>query len=183
MEVTADPARGLEVRTRLITQTLTRPSTTITTVVTLGGGPTIAPTPTTISTTSSPFPAGTITPAPASALTPQQLGAILGSVLGLAFIILVLCCCISVRRRREQTIRYAREHDEYGYGGGYSVSETDVFQAERWRSAPVWNLYRGRGATGTWTTVPPPVRFPPTPRHTPYSQTREEQIRGVRRYP
>jgi hypothetical protein len=66
-----------------------------------------------------------------------------------------------------------------------------VAQAEAaLRSTPAWNLHRHHhqhrgvaGAGGTWTTVPPPVRFPPTPRYTPYSQTREAQIRGVGRYP
>ncbi|KAK4120315.1 hypothetical protein N657DRAFT_649081 [Parathielavia appendiculata] len=174
MEVTADITRSLEVRTRVVTQILTRPSTTITTIVTLGGSPTSTPTSIPFPTTPPPDPTPTTPIAQASpsgsALNPQQLGALLGSVFGLAFLVLLICCCLSCcrRRRRLQDTMY---YDD----GDFSNSEVVL------RSTPAWNLHRHH--RGTWATVPPPVHFPPTPRYTPYSQTREAQMPGVARYP
>ncbi|KAK4097184.1 hypothetical protein N658DRAFT_527229 [Parathielavia hyrcaniae] len=66
--------------------------------------------------------------------------------------------------------------DVYDYG---NCSDNDVFQTDTLRSTPAWNLHQHYRET--WTTVPPPADFPPTPRYTPYSQTREAQIPGVAR--
>ncbi|KAK4234224.1 hypothetical protein C8A03DRAFT_38018 [Achaetomium macrosporum] len=178
MATTIEILQGLEARqTRVVTQTLTRPSTTITAVVTLGSGPstsTLSPNvPTSTSTSTGPVAPVSST---SSALTSQQLAAILGPVLGFAFLVLLLCCCLSCRRRRQQTeSTYVDEYD--------NASESAVVQ-----QAGTWNGWdRRRVATGTWTTKPPPVWFPPTPRYsyTPYQyrQTSEPQIPGVRRYP
>ncbi|KAK0747229.1 hypothetical protein B0T21DRAFT_279372 [Apiosordaria backusii] len=144
-------------------------------------------------------PAATLPPAPSSGtLSPEQLGALLGSVLGFAFLVLVLCCCLSChrrRRRREQIVFY-------GTGSEYSESGTEVTR-EYYTSTRDWNRMRGPGGLGFanaegmmgssggmprrtdagFTTVPPPARFPPTPRYTPYRQSRWPQISGVRRFP
>ncbi|KAK3302724.1 uncharacterized protein B0T15DRAFT_497178 [Chaetomium strumarium] len=195
MATTTTRSPALEERqTRVVTQTLTRPSTTITAVVTLGSepaiistlspnSPTIIPTPT---STTSTAPVGPATP---SSLTNSQLGAILGSVLGFAFLVLLFCCCcLSCRRRRPPLDTTYTDYAEY---------ESDAVQQQQQQqeAARTWNNYydywdRRRVATGTWTTRPPPVRFPPTPRYYAhagpyhYRQTSEPQIPGpgVRRY-
>ncbi|KAL2145280.1 hypothetical protein VTI28DRAFT_7648 [Corynascus sepedonium] len=142
-----------------------------------------------------------VTPAPTSSSSssfsshPEQLGALLGSILGFAFLVLLTCCFVSFRRRQlRQRKREARAYRRYYYGHD-DDEESDVVRVQSTvrHSTPHWNLHyydsrRGPGTgtgikTSTWTTVPPPVRFPPTPRYTTYSQTMEEQIRGVRRYP
>jgi hypothetical protein len=200
MKVTA---RALSPRTRVVTQTLTRPFTTITAVVTLGDGPPPTPThPPPPPPPSHSHAPETIAPAPhAGSLTPPQLGALLGSGFGLAFVALLVCCFISCNRKRQRTTN----PPEYYYDYDDSLSESEVVQVETMRgTAAGWTLRQnqggrgggwggggaGAGGTGTgrvvrgaWTTVPPPVRFPPTPRHAGYSQTREQQIGGVRRYP
>ncbi|KAL2131725.1 hypothetical protein VTI74DRAFT_4656 [Chaetomium olivicolor] len=167
--------RALEGREpRIVTQTITRPSTTIIAVVTLGDGPTSAPSPTTAPPSPTPTEPIITSPPSSSTLTPQQLGALLGCILGLAFFIMFICCCFSFRRRPRPPI-YEEEYDS---------SESEVVQVEVLRSSPEWNLNSsGREAEGRWATVPPPVHFPPTPRYMTYWQTREAQIPGVGRYP
>lgn len=168
-----DAPQSVEVRQgRVITQTIVRPSTTFTTYVTLGGGPPSAPTtePTT-ATTEIPQAIPTLIPAASTSpqLTNDQIGAILGSVFGFIFLLFVFCCCLSFRRRR-RTLVY----------NSSSTSEEEVI-----------HVIRGHGQIGDpWRRptrmpglVPPPTRIPPTPRHTPYRQTRHVQIRGVQRYP
>lgn len=158
---------------RILTQTITRPTTTITAIVTLGDGPTSVPTaPTNLPPATTP-PIGPISPGPPPSVTQQQLGIILGTVLGFAFLVLLLFCCLSARWRRRPTIYV--EGDEY--------SESDMVEVEELRRTAAWNRAAGATAAEAWTTVPPPVRFPPTPRYTPYRQTRHPQYRGVWRYP
>ncbi|KAM7212216.1 hypothetical protein V8F06_012389 [Rhypophila decipiens] len=170
-----DVQEGVEVRQgRVITQTIAWPSTTFTTYVTLGGGPPVPPTvgpPTT--TTEILQAAPTLAPAPSTSpqLTSEQIGAIIGSVLGFFLVLLIWCTCLSLRRRRRVFV----------YDSS-STSDTEV---------PVVQVIPGHGHVGDpWRRptrmpglVPPPTRIPPTPRHTPYRQTRHTQIRGVRRYP
>jgi hypothetical protein len=189
----ATPGRGLELRTRVVTQTITRPSTTITTLVTLGGDgptstpepptPTPTPDPTTTSLAANPAPLGSTAP-----LTSEQLAALLGSLLTLTFLLLLLCCYLSVRRRRQALHEYERQfrrRERYAYDDDEDYDGPDG----QLRGTAAWNMRaaaggRGHGMTGTWTTLPPPVRFPPTPRVTGYyQQTREAQMDGVRRYP
>ncbi|KAK0667936.1 hypothetical protein QBC41DRAFT_131530 [Cercophora samala] len=187
---------------RVITQIITRASTTITTLVTLGDPTAVAD----MAPTEGPPPpppaaaAATLPPAPSSGtLSSGQLGALLGSVLGFAFLVLVICCCLSCRRRRrrrERVVFYP------GTGSESSGSEREV-RREYYTSTRDWNQLRGTGglefanaegmmgnvgsiASRTspgFTTVPPPARFPPTPRYTPYRQSRWPQISGVRRFP
>ncbi len=199
----ATPARGLEVRTRVVTQTITRPSATITTVVTLGDSPaststtpdptptpspppdpTPTPAPTTIAV--SPAPAGTIPP-----LTTEQLIALLASLFSITFLVLLICCYLTWRRRREAQLRRERRYYRYRQRTLYGEDEEDDDDDDgggRTRGTAAWNLRGGRvgvagGMTGTWTTVPPPVRIPPTPRVAGYKQTREVQMPGMRRFP
>ncbi|KAH6635828.1 hypothetical protein F5144DRAFT_158891 [Chaetomium tenue] len=193
MEVTTPTTLHLHARTRIITQTITRPFTTITAVVTLGGD---SPEPTPNNDNPPPSPTSQppppppppptdqqITPAaPPSALTPSQLGAVLGSVLGLATLILLICCILSLQRRkrrleREQNDRY------YYYDDGEGEDDGEMRERGRGRGVAAGAGWHSRSGRGPWTTVPPPVRFPPTPRYTTYSQTTERQIGGVGRYP
>ncbi|KAK0717557.1 hypothetical protein B0T26DRAFT_751595 [Lasiosphaeria miniovina] len=167
-----DAVQPVEAR-HLLTQTITRPFTTITTVVTLGGSSPSESTPPPVFTpspTPEPQPpTGTAPVVPASSsssLTPDQIGAILGSVLGFVAFLLLVCCCLSIRRRR-LIARYESD----------SMTETevvieDVYTADTWtRRGP--------------TVVPPAPAIPPTPRRSAYNyrHTRNPQIRGVRRYP
>lgn len=196
---------ALELReARVITQIITRAFTTVTTLVTLGDPTAVAdmvlPTeePPPLSAPAA-APAATLPPAPSSGtLSPGQLGALLGSVLGFAFLVLVLCCCLSCHRRRRRQERVI----VYDRGSDNSESEREVTR-EYYTSTRDWNRLRGPGGLGFanaegmmgdaggmatrtnvgFTTVPPPVRFPPTPRYTPYRQSRWPQISGVRRFP
>ncbi|KAK3905970.1 hypothetical protein C8A05DRAFT_30208 [Staphylotrichum tortipilum] len=154
----------LHPRTRVVTQTLTRPFTTITTLVTLGDGPTPFPTttdppptpPPTTTTTAAAAPIP-VTPSPSTSLTPHQLGALLGTILGAAFALLLICLCLTLRRKRH---RHHRHRHPYDYDGDYySASESDVVRVRA--SMSTWP--RSGVREGTWTAVPPPVRFPPTP--------------------
>ncbi|KAK4143177.1 uncharacterized protein C8A04DRAFT_29196 [Dichotomopilus funicola] len=212
LEVTVAPAaQPLFARTRVVTQTITRPSTTIVAVVTLGDAPQPDPTVTSIIPPPPPPPAATTTttlaPAPStsSPLTPQQLGALLGSILGFAFVAFCICCCLTIHRRRLRYYR-SRRRGSYSSSSGSSddMTESEVVRVQtRVYSGgglnPAWNVpFTGRGGgvtmsssptsgtttttSGPWTTVPPPVRFPPTTRQAGYSQSREQQIRGVRRF-
>ncbi|KAK3322959.1 hypothetical protein B0H66DRAFT_555572 [Apodospora peruviana] len=167
---------------RVVTQTVTRPSTTFTAYVTLGSGPasdnTVLPAPAPIPTTTAleepaPTTPTTVVPAPSSSsttLTSDQIGIILGSVFGFIFLLLAVCTCLHVQRRRRR-VYYDSETSEdevievtVGGGGG--------------GGGDPWN--RPGRMPGL---VPPPTRIPPTPRHTTYRQTRNPQIRGVQRYP
>ncbi|KAL2019045.1 hypothetical protein VTK56DRAFT_10149 [Thermocarpiscus australiensis] len=178
VDSTAYPSALQARQGRVVTQTLTRPSTTITVAVTLGDGPTSAPTIAATTPTTppaSPGPAGTEPPSP---FTPQQVGAIVGSILGFASLVLLICCCLSCRRRRRRTAEYEAEDDDD------TVSESDIQVVETLRTTEeAWNNHPRVAAPVLWTTVPPPVRIPPTPRHTPYRQTPDPQIAGVKRYP
>lgn len=169
-----DAQREVEVRQgRVITQVIVRPSTTFTTYVTLGGGPPPPPTTEPTTTTHEVFhDAPTIAPAPSTSpqLTNEQIGAILGSVFGFILLLLLLCTCLSLRRRRRMMMMYDSS----------STSSEEVVEVIRGQGhmRDPW-----RRQTRMPGLVPPPVMIPPTPRHTPYRQTRHVQIRGVRRYP
>ncbi|KAK4248277.1 hypothetical protein C7999DRAFT_31334 [Corynascus novoguineensis] len=116
-----------------------------------------------------------VTPAPTSSLSssfsshPEQLGALLGSILGFAFLVLLTCCLVSFRRRQlRQRKREARAYRRYYYGHE-DDEESDVVRVQSTvrHSTPYWNLHyygsrRDTGAgtgikTSTWTTVPPPI--------------------------
>ncbi|KAK4183274.1 hypothetical protein QBC35DRAFT_119594 [Podospora australis] len=197
---TPAPALLLEARQmRVITQTITRPGTTFIAVVTLGD-PTATPAaPPPPPPPPAPPAVQNTAPAPSSsssALNGAQLGAVLGSVLGFFFLALLVWCCVSSRRRRAREIRRHWEIT-YGYGSEeYTTgSESDVVRPGRPRRWSGWTGGGGEGQFGTvysswprrpdagFTTVPPPVRLPPTPRYTSYRQTAHPQISGVRRFP
>jgi hypothetical protein len=164
---------------RVITQTLTRASTTITTLVTLGTGvfgdittPTSEPPP-------PPPPAPPVqATSNGSVLTNEQLGAILGSVLGFLVIVVPLCyCCF----RRDPKWRHRRRyysdsdsmssHSGSGDGGGRP-------RRDPWYRPPVPQVRQQFQPV----LVPPPPRIPPR-RYAPYRQTPQPQIRGTRIYP
>ncbi|KAB5523069.1 hypothetical protein GE09DRAFT_1229816 [Coniochaeta sp. 2T2.1] len=98
----------------VVTQTITRPYTTITAVVTLGPGSTSSPPPqatTTIiststsspsSTTSSPVTIPGTPPASSTTLTHAQLGAILGAIFGSILLVILIWYCVSQSRRRRE---------------------------------------------------------------------------------
>ncbi|KAL2270578.1 hypothetical protein VTJ83DRAFT_2762 [Remersonia thermophila] len=202
----APPFAKLNVRagTLVVTEILTRPYATITTVVTLGGDPslptsTTAPTllPSRSSSESAQAP-GTVGPAPSTSLTPAQLGALLGSVLGFTFLVF-LCCytawCRHRRRRRvpgfeipqpdnggsgrkrRVPIRYYPSYDYYGRGD-YDRQTQDPPIAQDTGQSGI------RPVTSVWNVVPPPVWLRPTPRQAEvdYQCTSEAQISGAMRY-
>ncbi|KAK3986491.1 hypothetical protein QBC44DRAFT_140205 [Cladorrhinum sp. PSN332] len=139
-------------------------------------------------------------PPPNANLSSEQLGAILGSVLGFAGLVLILCCCLAIqRKRRLRTTRvvyadayYSQSQSDFsgsvtdvryytrrgGGGGGGGMS-----QQRGWVGRGVGASFAPRRTDSGFTTVPPPALFPPTPRHTPYVQTPYAQISGVQRYP
>ncbi|KAH8898267.1 hypothetical protein GQ53DRAFT_413868 [Thozetella sp. PMI_491] len=178
-------ARELEPRQgRVVTQTITRPYTTIIATVTLGGdgyGSTSTPDPTsgaipTDSTTSTSTLAP-VTPTNSATLTPDQLGAILGSIFGTLFLVVFFWYyCVVVRRRRRRS-----------YGESDSESSLD----ERERRARMERLYRYRAMFGPeMVTRPGPALVQPLPRIPPsrptpagYRQTSYPQFRGTYRYP
>lgn len=191
----------------VVTQTITRPYTTATVLVTLGPGEsttsaapqtTILPTSTTAysssTTTSAAVPIPGAPSASSSSLTSAQLGAILGSILGSVLLIFLIWYRGTQLRRRENDAlwqaHYGLEDD-----GSETVSETvEVGGAQR-RAAvgggEPWVMGGGGGggsAAGGGGgpgigVVPPPPSFPPTPGYAPYRYTWNPQIRGVRRYP
>jgi hypothetical protein len=181
---------------RVVTQTITRPYTTMTAVVTLGPGQTttsIAPQATVTPSgatapaapTSSAIAIPGAVPSSSSGLTRTQLGAILGSVLGSIALIILLWYCVTQRRREEQArrVRYVVDDESE------TTSETVEVRPSRPRH-PMPSWIPGVRVPDPWVraapgfgVVPPPPRFPPTPRYTPYRQTRNPQIRGVRRFP
>jgi len=172
--VDSDLRRNIVARQgRVITQTIVRPSTTFTAYVTLGSGPPGQPRVPTTTSTSQPPP--TVVPAPpassSSQLTSEQIGIILGSVFGFVFLLLVLCACLSLQRRRYRNRMYSSSES----------SEGSVIEVVTGPGGDPWT--RRPGGTRLPGVVPPPTRIPPTPRHTTYRQTRQTQIRGVRRYP
>ena len=186
----------------VVTQIITRPYTTITALVTLGPGgqSTTAPEDTGLQTTAlqTTVPTSTTTSAPSStsstpsiivpaspssssSLSQSQLGAIIGSVLGFALLLLLLWYCVLQRRRqdRSRALRYADSSESETSSDATSY----VVMSER-------RTTTAAGGGTAWVrrdpgigVVPPPPRFPPTPRYTPYRQTRAPQFRGVRRYP
>ncbi|KAK3681733.1 hypothetical protein B0T22DRAFT_494726 [Podospora appendiculata] len=168
---------------RVITQIITRPYTTITAYVTLGGSdePPAAATPTPF--TPQPTPNGVggggggggdggtssapvvPTTSSSSSLSAEQVGTIVGSVLGFFVLLFVVCCCLSLRRRRIQ------ERIAWERAGSYTTDDSYVEIQDTW-TRPVQQP----------GLVPPPPRFPPT-RYAPYRHTRHPQIPGVRQYP
>ncbi|KAK3331656.1 hypothetical protein B0T19DRAFT_84530 [Cercophora scortea] len=158
---------------RVITQIITRPYTTITAYVTLGGTdePPAAATPTPY--IPQPAPNGGDSSAPvvpttssSSSLSAEQVGAIVGSVLGFFVLLFIICCCLSLRRRRIQ------ERIAWERAGSYTTDESYVEITDTWT----------RPVPQQPGLVPPPPRFPPT-RYAPYRHTRHPQIPGVRQYP
>jgi hypothetical protein len=178
----------------VVTQTITRPYTTITALVTLGPGePTSTAAQTTLPTLTSPSPSSSSSTAAAvavpgavsassSALTQAQLGAIIASVLGSILLIILIWYCVAQQRRRQNEpgeVRYVLEDETETSSETAEVMTMPAGgRARRMMPADPW----ARGEPGIGV-VPPPPRFPPTPRYTPYRQTRNPQIRGVRRYP
>ncbi|KAK3934444.1 hypothetical protein QBC46DRAFT_79212 [Diplogelasinospora grovesii] len=166
----------------VVTQLITRPYTTITALVTLGGGPTPDPStlPTVAATTTSPVdnaPTAPIvettpTSSGSSSLNQDQIGAILGSVVAFVVLVLIAWYCLSMRRRR----RIAAMYDE---------SEGSTVEVQYYEVHPGGDPWNRPGHGTGPRIVPPPPRFPPTPRYTytQYRQTRQPQIPGVRRYP
>lgn len=163
---------------RVITQTLTRPSTTITTLVTLGlsGNADFAtPTPELPPPPPPPAAPSAQTNPTSSVLTNEQLGAILGSVLGFLVIVVPLCyCCF----RRDPDWRRRRPHwSSSDSGSTYSGSSHGGRRPphpEPWRrmhpGPPVREPFQP-------VLVPPPARIPPR-RYAPYRQTAQPQFRS-----
>ncbi|KAI1849060.1 hypothetical protein JX265_011277 [Neoarthrinium moseri] len=133
--VTAQPE--LVQRQMVITQTITYPASTLTTVVTLGrGGESTA----VLGATTAPA-------APVSAstssqgLTPEQIGIIVGCCVGAAvFVVLLWCCCTAVRRRP-----------------GSDTSDGDSYYSHDEVRVPVMPEPPRRMRWPEWRTRPPPV--------------------------
>lgn len=158
--------RQIVTQARVVTQTITRVSTTITALVTLGPGDstiTTPPAPTAPEIVPAPAPAATSS---SPALTNEQLGAILGSVLGFLVVVLPIlyCCCC------RPPVRWRRNRPDYSS----SDDESDRVVGIR--------VMRGRPEPFQPVLIPPPPRIPPK-RYAPYRQTAEPQISGVRSYP
>lgn len=168
---------------RVVTQIITRASTTVTALVTLGD-PT-HPTAGVVTTEAPPPPPPAATtrvaPPPNSGLTSEQLGALLGSILGFFALVVALCCCLTVCRRRPRGTESGDDSRSE-----MTESETEVRYTarvtQRWNPIYGWG-YGPRRTDAGFTTVPPPARFPPTPRYTPYRQSPYPQIDGVQRFP
>lgn len=191
-----DPMRGLEPRQDpVVTQTITRPYTTITAVVTLGGvgaaaAPSSDPAATTPVVPSSPQGSSSsssssssslpVTPTGSSGLTPDQLGAILGSIFGVLVLAGLLWCACSPRMRPRP-----------GGGRRRRLRSTETSEADldaerdrlRFRQEHARMMHFAMPPRPGPVLVPPPARFPPT-RPTPaYRQSSYPQIRDVRLYP
>ena len=155
----------------VVTQVITRASTTFTAYVTLGGGPIVPVTDAVTTPTPDAAPPAPTPPASASSTTTslsnEQLGAILGSVLGFIFIVLPLCyCCF---RRQRYLGRYPSSYSD-------SMSERSTEIVVESYESDAWRMSRPEPVL-----IPPPPRIPPT-RHTPYRHPWTPQIGGVRRY-
>jgi hypothetical protein len=111
-------------------------------------------------------------------LTHEQLGAIVGSVLGSIVLIILIWYCVAARRRRDETHRVRYILSEESETSSDTVEVRMSGAGSRRVAGDPW-VRRDPGIS----VVPPPPRFPPTPRYTPYRQTRYPQIRGVKRYP
>ncbi|KAK0639761.1 hypothetical protein B0T16DRAFT_248212 [Cercophora newfieldiana] len=166
---------------RVITQTLTRASTTITTLVTLGiGSNGDFTTPTAEAPPPPPPPAAPAATSSSSVLTNEQLGAILGSVLGFLVIVVPLVYCCFRRDPKWRRRRHYSDSDSWSSHSGSSGGN----------NRPRRDPWRGRAPAGPPmrqpafqpVLVPPPPRIPPR-RYAPYRQTAQPQIRGVRVYP
>ncbi|KAK2066684.1 hypothetical protein P8C59_000475 [Phyllachora maydis] len=183
----ASPARvpGLEPgQGDVITQTITHPFTTVTVLVTLGGGGSDGPTAAPLTAGSDPgaLASASVTSAAGSGPTPGPIGAVVGSVLGLVLLAAVLwACAVQERRRRSAALREARRQRRRFYGGGEfgGMAQGQRPQRAAWLAAV--GLGGGVNMPGT-SLNPPPTWIRPT-RYTPYRQTREPQIRGVRPFP
>ncbi|KAK3368368.1 hypothetical protein B0H63DRAFT_455147 [Podospora didyma] len=161
----------IEVREpRVITQTITRPTTTYTALVTLGDGFN-EPTPTAIPPPPNGASSTVVAISTSPGLSSEQIGAIVGSVVGFVVLLFCICCCLSIRRRRIQAMAMSYP----------SETEIEVVIDDQYRPVDPWDRQPRRGPI----VVPPAPRYPPTPRHTPYTvhHTRSPQIKGVRRYP
>ncbi|KAK0631129.1 hypothetical protein B0T17DRAFT_241240 [Bombardia bombarda] len=163
---------------RIITQIITRPTTTIITYVTLGNGPVdptaaaAAPPP---PPPPEPSPTDTTVVEPTSSspgLSSAQIGAILGAVFGAIVILLIACYCVSLQRR----LRRQRER-EYILTMRETMTVSDSFISID-ESQDSW-----RRKIPTQPLVPPPAVFPPTDRYGRVYHTPQPQIRNVRRFP
>lgn len=161
----------------VVTQTITRSHTTITAVVTLGRGPTLTPTSTTTSAVSPTSSVPVSVMSQPTALTGAQIGAIAGAVGGFVIVALLLWYCVSTSRRRGS----GRSDSSSGYGSSSDDNGPGYDPWARVRAVPPQHPTELRRKAPP--LVPPPTRFPPTPRYTPYRQTRHPQMGGVRRYP
>lgn len=159
-----------------ITQTLTRTSETLTTVVTLGAGsPTSTSTPPAQPTTTTTA-AGTSSPASGSSgLTQDQIGAIIGGIAAFVVVVLILWCCLYQLKRRAMNAAMESQTT--------LETETTEFSADPWRRGAQRPRRTTTTRTETFRTVPPPTRFPPTARRETWRMSPHPQMRGVRRYP
>jgi len=161
--------RQIVTQARVVTQTITRVSTTITALVTLGPGDstiTTPPAPTAPEIVPAPAPAPAATSS-SPALTNEQLGAILGSVLGFLVVVLPIlyCCCC------RQPVQWRTNRPDYSSSDDESERVVRHVRVMRPRPEPFHPVL-----------VPGPPRIPPQ-RYAPYRQTAEPQIGGVRIYP
>ncbi|KAF5013008.1 hypothetical protein FDECE_955 [Fusarium decemcellulare] len=164
MATTAAPhIKAIRQEAQVITQTVSLPSTTFTTHVTLGVAATDRPDPVVTSHHSNP-----------NGLTDAQIGAIAGTVVGVFLLVLiVLCCCCRQRSRhpREVTIVTERRRKRGSYGSSYASdgwSEPSPLQGEWIRPIP----------------MPTPRPMPqPTPVQHPAPVYQPEQIPGGPKYP
>jgi len=196
------------------TLTLTKPSTTITTPITLGQPPPTTASSSTVSILTLDAMAPYTTPvAPANVvrsadLTQDQIGAVIGAVVGFVLLCLVVWYFLSQTRMRRTHRRYSHRRSSRSYSTtsseGSSSSDSSDDRRRRRRSrrprgggdpsrAPTRGqpmrgqpmprrppvAYAGRPA---FNLTRPPTTFPPPVREG-YSQTWNPQIRGVKRYP
>jgi hypothetical protein len=179
------------------TLSLTKPATTRTALVTLGQP---APsdlnsaTTTTTTATTEMAPAQTLAvPSRNDDLTQEQIGAIVGSIVGVVVLVLIIWWCISQPARYRRRSRRWRDD---GYSSeGYSPSvRSDRVRRDSWARRERRGSRSSRMAPPPgWMPGPPPpaynlnlnrppTTFPPSMRQG-YRQTPQPQIRGVRRYP
>lgn len=129
----------------IITQTITQPATTFVTLVTLGTSPPVTSAPSAPS-------AGPDIYGHNHGLSSAEVGAILGSVVGVAVLIIAGCICFISRRRRARL-----DHKSYrSYEAAYLVDESywprrpaKVKVSESVMREPVQSSYR---TTPAWST-------------------------------
>ena len=195
----SDQSNALGTETpRVVTQTITRPSTTITALVTLGSdsGPDSGPGsgsgcncnpagstgPAATLATGGPTSTSTgaalpVTPSANGGLSDAAVGAIVGSVIGfVVLVLLIVCCCLSLRRRRGSVLERSTLSSRSSETSS-SWTPTEVAVEDTWRAR------QAEAARPGPTVGPQPPRFPPTPLFGGYRTTQHTQIKGVRRYP